>query len=62
MDDVELTEGLARRGYLVRAGSEFGLAGFVRITTGPVPLMERVAAELAGALSQLPPRVDSALP
>ena len=62
VDDVELTEGLARRGFLVRAGSEFGLAGFVRITTGPVPLMERVAAELAGALSQLPPRVDSALP
>ena len=62
VDDVELTEGLARRGFLVRAGSEFGLAGFVRITTGSVPLMERVAAELAGALSQLPPRLDSALP
>ena len=45
--------GLARRGFLVRAGSEFGLAGFVRITTGPIPLMERVAAELAGTLSQL---------
>jgi histidinol-phosphate aminotransferase len=62
VDDVELTEGLARRGFLVRAGSEFGLAGFVRITTGSMPLMERVAAELAGALSQLPPRLDSALP
>ncbi|MET1010064.1 MAG: histidinol-phosphate transaminase [Gaiellaceae bacterium] len=62
VDDVELTEGLARRGFLVRAGSEFGLAGCVRITTGSVPLMERVAAELAGALSQLPPRLDSALP
>ena len=62
VDDVELTEGLARRGYLVRAGSEFGLAGFVRITTGPVPLMERVAAEVADALSRLPPRLDSALP
>ena len=42
VDDVALTEGLARRGFLVRAGSEFGLAGCVRITTGPVPLMERV--------------------
>lgn len=62
VDDVALTEGLARRGFLVRAGSEFGLAGFVRITTGPIPLMERVAAELAGTLSQLPPRLDSALP
>ncbi|MGH3022882.1 MAG: pyridoxal phosphate-dependent aminotransferase [Gaiellaceae bacterium] len=47
VDDVALTEGLARRGFLVRAGSEFGLSGFVRITTGPVPLMERVAAEVA---------------
>jgi histidinol-phosphate aminotransferase len=62
VDDVALTEGLARRGFLVRAGSEFGLAGFVRITTGPVPLMERVAAELAGTLSHLPPRLDSAVP
>ena len=62
VDDVALTEGLARRGFLVRAGSEFGLAGFVRITTGPIPLMERVAAELAGTLSQLPPRLDSAVP
>ena len=47
VDDVALTDGLARRGLLVRAGSEFGLAGCVRITTGPVGLMERVAAELA---------------
>ena len=47
VDDVALTDGLARRGLLVRAGSEFGLDGFVRITTGPEPLMERVAAELA---------------
>ena len=62
VDDVALTEGLARRGFLVRAGSEFGLAGFVRITTGPIPMMERVAAELAGTLSQLPPRLDSVVP
>ncbi len=47
VDDLALTEGLARRGYLVRAGSEFGLAGFVRITTAPIPLMERVAREVA---------------
>ena len=62
VDDVALTEGLARRGFLVRAGSEFGLAGFVRITTGPIPLMERVAAEMADTLSQLPPRLDSVVP
>jgi histidinol-phosphate aminotransferase len=47
VDDVALTEGLARRGFLVRAGSEFGLSGFVRITTGPIPLMERFAQTLA---------------
>ena len=53
VDDVALTEGLARRGFLVRAGSEFGLSGFVRITTGPVPLMERVAAEMADVREKL---------
>lgn len=47
VDDLALTEELARRGLLVRAGSEFGLSGHVRITTGPVPIMERVAGELA---------------
>jgi histidinol-phosphate aminotransferase len=54
VDDVALTDGLARRGFLVRAGSEFGLSGFVRITTGPRPLMERVAAEVADVREKLP--------
>ncbi|MGH3043064.1 MAG: pyridoxal phosphate-dependent aminotransferase [Gaiellaceae bacterium] len=53
VDDVALTDGLARRGFLVRAGSEFGLPGHVRITTGPVPLMERVAAEVADVREKL---------
>lgn len=53
VDDVALTDGLARRGLLVRAGSEFGLDGYVRITTGPAPLMERVAADLAQIRAQL---------
>ena len=53
VDDVALTEGLARRGFLVRAGSEFGLGGCVRITTGPVPLMERVAKEVADVRGKL---------
>ncbi len=53
VDDVALTEGLVRRGFLVRAGSEFGLDGFVRITTGPIPLMERVARELAEVRGEL---------
>jgi histidinol-phosphate aminotransferase len=53
VDDVVLAEALARRGFLVRAGSEFGLAGYVRITTGPVPLMERVAKEVADVRREL---------
>jgi histidinol-phosphate aminotransferase len=53
VDDVALTEALARRGFLVRAGSEFGLSGFVRITTGPIPLMERFAETLAEARGAL---------
>jgi histidinol-phosphate aminotransferase len=53
IDDVELAEVLVRRGLLVRPGSEFGLAGHVRVTVGPPPLMERVAAELADARDAL---------
>ncbi len=53
VDDVAITDGLARRGFLVRAGSEFGLAGHVRITTGPVPMMERVAREVADVRGEL---------
>ena len=53
VDDVDLTERLARRGFLVRAGSEFGLAGWIRITAGPLPLMERVAGELVAARLEL---------
>ena len=50
---MALTEALARRGFLVRAGSEFGLAGFVRITTGPVEIMERVAVEVVDLREKL---------
>jgi histidinol-phosphate aminotransferase len=53
VDDVALTEGLARRGFLVRAGSEFGLDGCVRITTGPMPVMEHVAREVVAARTEL---------
>jgi histidinol-phosphate aminotransferase len=53
VDDVELTERLRRRGLLIRAGSEFGLDGTVRITVGPTPLMERAAAELAAVRDEL---------
>jgi histidinol-phosphate aminotransferase len=46
-DDAALAAELVVRGFLVRPGSEFGLDGYVRITVGPPPLMERVARELA---------------
>jgi histidinol-phosphate aminotransferase len=46
VDDVALAEALVRRGFLIRPGSEFGLAGTARITVGPKPLMERAAAAL----------------
>lgn len=59
VDDLALADALARRGFLVRAGSEFGLPDHVRITTGPVPLMERVAAELAAARAELGERHSS---
>jgi histidinol-phosphate aminotransferase len=49
VDDLELTARLARRGVLVRPGNDFGLQGFVRVTIGPEPLMERAAAALARA-------------
>ncbi|HEY7004131.1 MAG TPA: histidinol-phosphate transaminase [Gaiellaceae bacterium] len=45
-DDAALAAELVARGLLVRPGSEFGLDGYVRITIGPQPLMERVAREL----------------
>ena len=45
-DDVGVCEALAREGLLLRAGSEFGLGGYVRVTIGPEELMDRVADAL----------------
>ena len=53
VDDVAATEELLRRGILVRAGSEFGLPGTVRITVAPPPLMERAARELIAVRASL---------
>ena len=53
VDDVEACERLVRRGLLLRAGSEFGLEGYVRITVGPKPLMERVVEALAETAADL---------
>ena len=49
-DDVAVCEALARQGLLLRAGSEFGLPGYVRVTIGSGELMDRVGASLARAL------------
>lgn len=46
-DDLEWYEGLLRRGFLVRPGSEYGLNGHLRITIGPAELMASVAAAMA---------------
>ena len=53
VDDAALAEALAEEGLLVRAGGEYGLDGYVRITVGPVPLVERVADALGRALPTL---------
>ncbi len=42
VDDVAMFEGMVRRGFVVRPGSEFDLAGRVRITVGPSSLMDEV--------------------
>jgi histidinol-phosphate aminotransferase len=46
-DDVAVCEALARQGFLLRAGTEFGLPGYVRVTIGTEELMDEVGASLA---------------
>jgi histidinol-phosphate aminotransferase len=45
-DDLSVAEELARDGLLVRPGTEFGLPGFIRVTTAGEPVMDRVAEKL----------------
>ena len=52
-DDAQLVEGLLRRGLLVRSGAHLGLPGWARITVGPEPLMDRVAAAFPEVLSEV---------
>ena len=51
-DDAAIAGALAREGLLVRAGAEWGLDGYIRITVGPVPLMEQVADALERTLAR----------
>jgi histidinol-phosphate aminotransferase len=53
VDDVVLGDRLAERGILVRPGSDYGLPGYVRVTVGPQPLMDRLAAELGEVCAAL---------
>ena len=60
MDDGELGERLLRRGVLVRTGADMGLAGWVRITVGPEPVMDRAATALLAARDELLAEVATA--
>jgi histidinol-phosphate aminotransferase len=53
VDDGALAEELLRRGLLIRPGRDFGMPGYIRVTIGPLPLMERLAEELADARDSL---------
>jgi histidinol-phosphate aminotransferase len=52
-DDAALADAVAEEGLLVRAGGEYGLDGYVRITVGPAPLMEQVAEAVGRAVLHL---------
>ncbi|HEY3070234.1 MAG TPA: histidinol-phosphate transaminase [Gaiellaceae bacterium] len=52
-DDIELAQALLRAGLLVRPGHDFGMPGYIRVTIGPLPLMQRLAAEVGRNLAQL---------
>jgi histidinol-phosphate aminotransferase len=53
VDDVALAEGLAEHGLLIRPGSDYGLPGYARVTVGPLPLMERLSAEVTDVCASL---------
>jgi histidinol-phosphate aminotransferase len=50
-DDIELAQALLRAGLLVRPGQDFGMPGYIRVTIGPLSLMERVANEIGRNLA-----------
>ena len=49
-DDIAVAQALLRAGLLVRPGQDFGMPGYIRVTIGPLDVMERLAEELARAL------------
>jgi histidinol-phosphate aminotransferase len=59
-DDGALAEALLGRGFLIRPGQDFGMPGYIRITIGPLPLMERLAEELGILLQRGTDRLEGA--
>jgi histidinol-phosphate aminotransferase len=53
VDDVVLGDRMAERGLLIRAGTDYGLPGYARVTVGPAPLIERFNGELAEVCASL---------
>lgn len=51
--DTDFAAAMIRRGLVPRAGSEFGLAGWLRITVGPVAMMDRVVEAMVAARADL---------
>jgi histidinol-phosphate aminotransferase len=52
VDDLWVCEALAREGLLLRPGSELGLPGYARVTTGEEQLMEHVGKRIAEVVEQ----------
>jgi histidinol-phosphate aminotransferase len=51
-DDLRVADALARDGMLIRPGSEFGLPGFARVTTGEEDLMALVGRRIADIVNR----------
>ncbi|HEY3612763.1 MAG TPA: histidinol-phosphate transaminase [Gaiellales bacterium] len=51
--DVPVCEAVLARGVLIRPGSNFGMPGYARITTAPVPRMREAARVLAEVITSL---------
>jgi histidinol-phosphate aminotransferase len=51
-DDLDLAEALLMSGLLVRPGRDFGMPGYIRVTIGPVSLMNRLADEVVRILAR----------
>lgn len=52
-DDVQVADALAREGVLIRAGSEFGLPGYARVTTAAPEVMDEVARHMVEAIAAI---------